>query len=186
MTPDLPALAPVAIEARSYGVVRTVPVRLVVIHTAETLERNDSAEGVARYFAGLKERAASAHFCVDNDSAVQCVPLDRVAYAAPGANHDGIQIELAGRAAQNASAWGDGYSKALLERAAHLTAVLLDRYKLPTQIVGVKGLLVGEKGITGHRWVSDAWKRSTHTDPGSAFPWLGFARRVRDIRAGKP
>lgn len=186
MTPDLPAHAPTVILARSYGVVRTVPVRLVVIHTAETLERNDTAEGVARYFAGLKDRAASAHFCVDNDTAVQCVPLDHVAYAAPGANHDGIQIELAGRAAQTAAQWGDPYSVALLERAAQLTATLLDHYKLPTVVVGVNGLRSGAKGITGHRWVSDAWRKSTHTDPGEFFPWLGFARRVRDIRAGKP
>lgn len=182
MTPDLPDLAPVAIQARSFGAVRTNPVRLVVIHTAETLERNDTAEGVARYFRDLKGRSASAHFCVDNDSTVQCVPLDRVAYAAPGANHDGIQIELAGRAAQNADAWGDDYSKAVLERAAKLTAVLLNHYKLPTQVVGVKGLKAGEKGITAHRWVSEAYKRSTHTDPGASFPWLLFARRVRALR----
>ena len=175
---DLPCVNSV-IRSAGYRPTRGAKVRLVVLHTAECAETAKSAEAVAGYFASLKDRAASAHFCVDSDSIVQCVPLSGTAWAAPGANDDGVQIELAGYAGQGAAGWADAYSVAMLDRAATLVAQLCERYSLPVAYVDEAGLLTGLAGVTTHAAVSRAFKRSTHTDPGPTFPLAAFLDSVR-------
>lgn len=175
---DLPCVNSV-VRAAGYRPTRSAKVRLVVLHTAECAETAKSAEAVAGYFASLKDRAASAHFCVDSDSIVQCVPLSGTAWAAPGANDDGVQIELAGYAGQGAAGWADAYSVAMLDRAATLVAQLCERYSLPVAYVDEAGLLAGLAGVTTHAAVSRAWRRSTHTDPGPTFPLAAFLDSVR-------
>src|SRR5262249_13152262 len=49
---------------------------LIVIHTMENAEKPDKAEEVALWFAGktaYPPPQASAHFCIDENSIVQCV-----------------------------------------------------------------------------------------------------------------
>lgn len=167
------------IRARGYRPMRSKAVRVIVLHTAECGEGASAAEQVAGYFATLTDRTASAHFCIDSDSIVQCVPLDGVAWAAPGANDDGVQIELAGRAGQGVAGWCDAFSVAMLDRAATLVAQLCARYGLPAAFVDEAGLLGGLSGITTHAAVSRAFKRSTHQDPGPSFPLAAFLDAVR-------
>jgi hypothetical protein len=45
-----------------------------------------------------------------------------IAFAAPGVNSDGIQLELAGVARQTREEWLDPYSVLVLENAASATA----------------------------------------------------------------
>ena len=158
-------------------------VDLVVIHTAETPETLTSAEATANYFR-TTAREVSAHYCVDANSVVQCVKLEDVAWAAPGANHDGIQIELAGRAAQTPAQWSDAFSKRELDLAAELVAKLCEKYAIPVVRVESAGLVGGRRGITTHADVSRAFHRSTHWDPGSGFPMAAFLSSVRRHGAG--
>ena len=80
------------------------PVRVIVIHTMEVPERDGIAKDIAIDFANRPEtNKASAHLCIDNKAIFQCVKDNDIAFAAPGANQDGIQLELAGRAAQTAT-----------------------------------------------------------------------------------
>jgi len=151
---------------------------LVVLHTMESSEKPDTAEGVARWFAGSTSPEASAHYCVDSDSVVQCVRENDVAWGAPGANRIGVQVELAGRASQTAADWADVYSSALLARAAGLVADVCRRHAIPATFVDAAGLLRGERGVTTHAEVSKAWKRSTHWDVGPGFPMAAFLRAV--------
>lgn len=151
---------------------------VVVIHTAETPETATSAEAVARYFQET-DREVSAHYCVDADSVVQCVKLEDVAWCAPGANHNGVHIELAGRASQTAAQWADAFSKNELDLAAELTSLLVKRYSIPVVEVSAAGLLAGRRGVTTHAAVSRAFRRSSHWDPGAAFPMDAFLARVR-------
>lgn len=65
-------------------------VDLVVIHTMEAPEKGSTAEDVARYFQ-TTDREVSSHHCIDDDTIVQCVREEDVAWCAPGANHNGIQ-----------------------------------------------------------------------------------------------
>ena len=74
------------------------PIDLLVIHTMEAPEKPDTAENVAKWFAGSTAPQASAHYCIDADSIVQCVQDRDVAWHAPGANHNGLGFEHAGTA----------------------------------------------------------------------------------------
>ncbi len=151
---------------------------LVVIHTMEMDEKGDTAESCARWFQNPTAQV-SAHYCVDNNSIVQCVRDQDVGWHAPGANHDGIGIEHAGRAAQTGRDWSDAYSTAMLERSAGLVAGLCRAYSIPVTWLSAPELLAGKRGITTHAAVSDAFKRGTHWDPGKGFPverYLGLVR----------
>lgn len=142
---------------------------LIVLHTMEAPEKGTTAEAVANYFARGTVRA-SAHFNVDNDSVVQSVKLMDVAWAAPGANHNGIQIEHAGYARQTAAEWADSYSERMLQVSAALCADLCKMFGLPHAFVDEDGLRRGLRGFTTHYEVSKAFKKSTHWDPGPNFP----------------
>lgn len=167
------------IRARNFRGGRTAPVRLIVLHTIEIVEIAAAAERCAQYFATVAKPQVSAHYCVDSDSIVQCVPEADTAFTAPGANHDGIHIEMAGFARQTAAEWADPYSVAMLDRTAALVAGLCRRHNLPPQLVDASGLLGGAKGITTHGDVSKAFRKSNHTDPGPAFPMQAFLAAVR-------
>lgn len=156
-------------------------VRVIVIHDMEYPEKMTAAEEVARYFANLPAAGpvkASAHINVDADSIVQCVRDSDIAFAAPGCNNDGIQIELTGYARQTRAEWLDTYSLALLDRAANATGQYCLKYDIPVCHMTNVQLQAGEKGIIGHYQASQVYKKSDHMDPGPNFPWDVFMEKV--------
>ncbi|HEX8830690.1 MAG TPA: N-acetylmuramoyl-L-alanine amidase [Longimicrobium sp.] len=161
-------------------------VRVIVIHDMEFPETANAAEVIAKDFANTTD-PRSAHLCIDSDSIVQCVLDNNVAFAAPGANHDGIQIELAGFAKQTREQWLDPFGVLLLDKAANATAQYCLKYGIPVRQLTNEQLADGEsKGIVGHRQVSMVFNKSTHMDPGPNFPWDFFIKRVQqhfDTRA---
>lgn len=166
------------IRAANYAPAQRDRVLWIVLHSMEAPEKPGRARQVAEWFAGPKAPMASAHYCVDDREVVQCVEEKDVAWAAPGANRDGIQIELAGYAAQNQSQWADDYSAAMLSRAVDLCMDICLRWKIPAVLVGPSLLIERQPGITTHRFVSRAFGKSTHTDPGQHFPLEWFINRV--------
>jgi N-acetyl-anhydromuramyl-L-alanine amidase AmpD len=156
-------------------------VTLIVIHTMEAPEKPTTAESVAAWFAGQRGKApmASAHYCCDSDSVVQGVDEADVAYAAPGANAQGIQFELAGYAKQSASDWSDDDSQKMLDRVARIAAKACKRWSIPVVKLGPEDLLAGRAGFCGHVDASKAFKRSNHYDPGQNYPWDAFLECVR-------
>lgn len=163
------------IKAKHRGPHRSGAVRVLVIHTMEAPETDQTAENVARYFASMPDgRVASAHINVDNNSIVQSVYDSYVAYAAPGANHDGIQIELAGVAGQSQAQWRDKYSQCLLALAADAAAQYCLKYGIPPRQLTDTQLKAGERGIVGHDQVTRVYRKSDHLDPGRNFPWAKF------------
>ena len=151
---------------------------LLVIHTMEMDEKGETAENCAQWFRNPGAKV-SAHYCVDADSIIQCVRDQDVAWAAPGANSDGIQIEHAGRAKQTGRDWSDAYSTAMLERSATLAAALCKKYKLPVTWLYAADLQAGKRGITTHDAVSKAFKRGSHWDPGTGFPVERYLALIR-------
>ncbi|MFI0265696.1 peptidoglycan-binding protein [Streptomyces luteogriseus] len=172
------------IRSRWYGEGRSVPIRLVVIHDMEAPEKSTTAEAVARYFAGGTVKA-SAHICVDNDSAVRCVNDNDRAWHAPGANSDGLGLEIAGYARQSRAEWLDAYSKAALDQAAKVTADWCTKYDIPVRHLTLSEIKAGKKGIVGHVDVSKAYGQTDHWDPGPNFPWDHFLARVKHFM-GEP
>lgn len=169
------------IQAKHTGGHRGTPT-CVVIHTAETAETPTTAEGVANYFKnGSGGRKASAHYCTDSDSTVQCVRDDVIAYAAPPLNEGALHIEMAGRAAQTDAEWRDPYSTAVILRTASLTADLCIEHSIFPRPRSAAELKQDVRGITTHAAVSAAFKKSTHTDPGAAFPWQDFLTIVQGL-----
>jgi N-acetyl-anhydromuramyl-L-alanine amidase AmpD len=167
------------IQARNYTRGRANPIDVIVIHTMESPEKPDTAESVAAWFAGSTAPQASAHYCVDADSVVECVHDSDVAWHAPGANHNGIGIEHSGRAAQGAAEWADDYSAQMLELSAQLVADKCAKYDIPVVWLHPAELRAGRRGITGHAQVSEAFKRTDHTDPGKSFPVQRYLALVR-------
>ena len=168
------------VQARYFKALTTPrKVRLVVVHDMEYAETLKAAEDVAAYFATMKDgRIASAHVCVDADSEIQCVHDRDIAYGAPGANSDGIHIELAGTQRQSHAEWLDPYGQRLLDRAANIIAQYCVKFDFAPVHLTDAQLLAGDPGIVGHDQVSRVYKQSDHTDPGPQFPWFYLMERV--------
>ena len=158
---------------------RLAPIRVIVIHTGETPEGATAAEGMGNWFARTSTRA-SAHKCVDPDSVVRCVADEDTAWAAPGANADGLQLELAGRAGQTTGDWADITSQRILGNAAAEVATWCRQHDIPARWLTDAQLADGRtKGLTTHAQVSRVFKLSTHWDPGHNFPSSLFLSEVR-------
>ena len=157
---------------------RDTPCRVVVVHTMEAPEGPQTAENVAHYFAS-GQVVASAHICIDQDSVVYCLPSSAVAFAAPGCNHDGYQVEHAGYARQSPEEWGDAASVSMLQLSAQATREIADSLGIPLRHLSDDELAAGESGFVGHDQVSRVYKRSDHTDPGASFPWSYYMGLVR-------
>lgn len=152
----------------------------VVLHTMETGENSSIAENIGAGWFTNPNAQASAHYCVDDNSIVQCVNEGDYAWASgPTGNSNGIQIEMAGRAAQSRADWLDDYSRAMLERVAALTADICKRHGIPARVLNDYELANGEAGITTHAAVSRVFGETDHTDPGPYFPWDFFMERVQ-------
>ena len=179
------------VQARNYTRGRIKRIRVIVIHDMEAPEKPTTAEAVAAWFAGSNAPRASTHYCVDNNSVVQCVRDGDTAWGAPGANADGLQIELAGYASQTRSGWTDDYSRQELATAAKLVAALCRTYAIPvTHLTPAQVASGTPRGLCGHVDVTNAFRTpGGHTDPGPAFPWDAFLTMVqaeRDALGGAP
>lgn len=172
------------VQARNYSKGRPLPILAVVIHTAECAETPSAAENVAAFFAGPSAPQASAHYCVDCDSVVQCVRDDDTSWHAGPVNGWTIGIELAGKAGQGASGWQDEYSQRVLANAAELVAILCLDHSIPVAKLEAEQVKAREMGIFGHVDVTTAYgHRGGHYDPGPTFPWQAFLDLVKAFAA---
>lgn len=158
------------LQARNYHRGRVRPVRLIVWHSMEMAEGANTAEACAQMFH-TTTRDASAHICVDTNTVVECVKPGDTAWAAPGANADGYQIELNGFAAQSSNAWTDAASDATIKNACAAVAPIMRDFGIPVKWLTDDELRGGKvKGMSTHAQVSRVFKLSTHWDPGPNFP----------------
>ncbi|MDE9365483.1 N-acetylmuramoyl-L-alanine amidase [Luteipulveratus sp. YIM 133132] len=188
LTTDSP-LATSYVQATNYYEGRNRPIRVAVFHTMEYPERPTGAEWCLNYFAGKLGKApmASVHYTCDADSIGQGVREKDTAFTTPGANADGISVEHAGYAAQrdDATGWQDDYSTRLLDNSARLFADICTRNRIPLVHLSDAQLAAGARGIIGHDQATRVYRKSTHTDPGTHFPWSRFMAAVVKA-AGRP
>lgn len=156
------------------------------MHSMEAADKPGTARAVARYFQTMT-RKASAHYCVDGAEIIQCVQTKDVAYGAPGANHNGLHVELAGFAAETVDQWEQPFSLQTIENAAWLLGlILLPKFpNIPIKFLNAAAVAAGESGITTHAEVTAGLPQfhGTHTDPGANFPMTRFLQMVTEARA---
>lgn len=162
----------------NYHPTRLGGIRLVVIHSGETGEGSTAAEGMGSWFANPAANA-SAHQGADTDSVCTYLPDTATAWAAPGANHDGLHLELAGRAGQTSGQWADDASTKILANGATVVRAWCDRHGIPARWLTDTQLRDGtSRGLVTHAQVSRVFKRSSHWDPGPNFPAARFLALV--------
>ncbi|WP_433382836.1 peptidoglycan recognition protein family protein [Streptosporangium sp. CA-115845] len=170
-------------QARHFHRGRIAPIRLLVVHDMEWPETVTAAEDCAKMFATMT-RPASAHVNIDTDSIVRSVKDADTAFAAPGANADGLHAEFAGRARQTRAQWLDAYSRPMLELGAGVFATWSRLHKIPVRHLTRAQVKAGLKGITDHATISAVYKRSDHSDPGPHFPWDVFLPMIKERVGG--
>jgi N-acetyl-anhydromuramyl-L-alanine amidase AmpD len=170
---------PQFIKAKYFNKGRVKPLELIVIHTMEAPEKGTTAESVGKYFQNIGVKA-STHYGVDNDSVVQYVYDSNTAFGCKNANANGVHIEHAGYADQNAADWSDEYSQAMLKKSAQIAAYLCEKFNIPVQKAVFKSEsdpTVIKRGFCGH---ADVPLHGSHYDPGKNFPWPLYLRLVKE------
>lgn len=148
-----------------------------VIHDMEASETPSCAENTANYFAtGAGGRSVSSHYCSDDNSVVQCVLLQNVAWTVgnrPG-NNRGINWELCGFASQSTAQWLDPFGAAMFNRVVPIMRSDGIRYGIPPVRRTIAELRAFIPGVTSHNDLRLAFGGTDHTDPGANFPWAYF------------
>jgi hypothetical protein len=169
------------------GAIRTPPYRLVVVHTSEGSEGLSAAENLCSFMTLPGDRTdpadgskygASYHYVTDTDRVFPATRDDVVAYAAAGANHDGVHICIPGKAGQTREQWLDSTTAAYIAQCAQVMRDVAERYDIPLVRLTPAQVVAGEHGYCGHVDISAAYHRSTHTDPGALFPWDVLADQI--------
>lgn len=188
LLPDTPFPATIPFyEARYWkrGVVRA-RVDLIVIHSMEAPESSTRADVCAKNMRDMPSglpvmRWKSAHYFFDCDSIAQGVHEENIAYHAPGVNPVSIGFEHAGYARQTQQEWLDDFSRPMLRLSSMKAARVCQKWGIEPEFVDGPGLLLPHpRGITTHACVTEAFKRSTHTDPGREFPMEWYVSMVWD------
>lgn len=159
----------------------------IVWHTMEAGENSQRAESTAAYFADPSDgRQVSSHYCADNDSVVQCVDLDDVAWTVgnrPG-NNRGINWELSGFANQTRDQWLDAFGKSMFHQVVPLVVADAARFGIPHRRCTVNDLAARKPGHTTHNDLRLAFGVTTHTDPGTGFPFDYLFSLISNFIAG--
>lgn len=153
----------------------------LVMHAMQAPEKPTTAEGVANFFAA-GTRIASAHYCSDDDSTVQSVKDNDVAYGAAGANAKGLHFEQAGYSEQSAMEWADAYSSRMLrEQVGPLVGAKARQYGIPLEFRNYIDLRDFLPGVTTHAEVQKAWPSTGHWDPGPHYPMASMLSIARGL-----
>lgn len=168
----------------------------LVIHDEEAPQKPNEAVAIAEYFHNQPKnnQGTSAHRVVDNTEIVRCVKWTDIAWAAPGANTNGVHWEQSGYVRQNKETWEDAYGNAQLHLLAEDVAKFCWTLSIPAVLLLPEQLRENEtkgrgihRGICGHDTVTKAFPDlGTHTDPGPNFPWKDFMKMVQRYRKQLP
>jgi len=178
---------PVTVRAAHDSGPGNLPPYRVVIHATcpnvgyPAASAPGTALGTARYFASANAKG-SAHYVCDPGAEQHCVPDNYIAWHAPPNPHSiGIEICSEGGDYPKSYTRDQWLSSAVwpaVLRAAQRTRELCIRHRIPLVRVSAANLRAGAHGICGHVDVSHAYGQSSHSDPGSAFPWAEFMNAV--------
>lgn len=174
------------LEAAKHSGLRSLTPKYIVIHSTETENIKGSAKSVALYFHNASNHGASTQLVLDDVSCWRTLHDNVIPWAAPPFNSRGLHIELCGRAAWSRAEWWEHI--VTIRKAAQATAYWAADYDIPLRWLSPAMCKKYASGITSHRNVSLAFKKSTHTDPGAEggkhFPYDRFMALVKEISHG--
>jgi hypothetical protein len=152
--------------------------RFVVLHSTES---QSGALNIANYFSS-PSAGGSTQLVVGEDGIYRCVPDLVQPAGAPGANEDGLHIEMVGYAAWSRDEWLSRGTT--IRNAAVCVAAWCALYDIPTTMLLEPSLLrePSARGITTHACVSLAFRKSDHMDPGPNFPFDVLAQELLWLR----
>jgi hypothetical protein len=163
---------------RTSGTRPASSIRLIVLHSTE----RSTALGAVTWFTNpLAE--GSAHLCVDERECYRPMAESVIPWGAPGANTNGLHIEIAGFASFSRQEWME--RKDGIRRAAFKAARLAAKYDIPLKLLTDDQLRLGKRGFVTHAQCSTVFGGS-HTDPGPGFPLRRFMRWVREFSEAEP
>lgn len=143
----------------------------IVWHSTESPEVSNGARNVAAGWFAKKSSKVSAHVVVDNANVVECVKPQDTAWHAASANASGYGIEIVGKASQSAVDWSDPYSLAAIRNACTWITSTPELVKIPRRWLTDDQLRNRESGFIPHSQVTRVMGGTTHTDPGTGFPF---------------
>lgn len=155
---------------------RNKPINRIVIHSTVSPTEEGGARNIAAYFRS-RNAGGSAHYVVDPGETVQVVYDSVVAWHAPPNSHS-LGVEMCDMPQRIPGRWARKKHRAMFRRTARLVAELCLAYDVPAERIKASGLRAGKRGVCGHTDVSQAFRQSSHWDPGY-FPWRRFMRLVR-------
>lgn len=167
------------------------PIHRIVVHSTVSPCEPGGARRIAAYFRS-DSAGGSAHYVVDPTEVVQVVYDSVIAWhAPPNPNSLGVEMcDMPGpvpndspgsarwKALKRSWRWAKPNQRAMLDRTARLVAELCAAYDVPPYFRGAAALRQGRRGVTTHHEVSQAFRQSSHWDPGW-WPRYSFMRKVR-------
>jgi hypothetical protein len=144
----------------------SLPVRLIVVHTAEGAR---TVTELGNYFANASVQASS-HVGIDDTGLEQYVPYSEAAWTILSANPISDNAELCGFAAWTRDVWLTQHMPMLRNAAAWIRGRCQAR-GIPIVKLTPAQVAAGQAGVCGHWDWTVGMKDGTHTDPGSNFPW---------------
>lgn len=157
-----------------YGAVKSAGPNLwAILHTSEGGELTNSAEALSSFMTtpATATNVASYHAVFDTDRVLPAVPYDTVAYSAAGGNAQGVHGCFPGKAGQTRTQWLDTNSRAMIRQAAAWLCDVSVQLNIPLAIITPAQMVAKARGIGDHYTVTQAFRKTNHTDVGAGFPW---------------
>lgn len=158
---------------------RTSPPRLGVFHTTENSDTTD-AEAVARWQQNRSNESSYNVLFGTGGKSVRSNDDNIVPWSAMwSGNHAGLHGSAIGRASRSREDWLKFPKQ--MEVMAEWAADVHKRHGIPLIWRDAAEVAAGKWGFCGHKEISDAFKESTHTDPGPGFPHDVVLARAQEI-----
>ncbi|XTZ16270.1 peptidoglycan recognition protein family protein [Micromonospora echinospora] len=147
----------------------------IAIHATD----NTASAEAESVYATRRTDGVSSHFYVDADSVVQS--LDTTARAGHAGsstgNENAIAVEITGRSSSSRQWW---LANVAWDRLAEVLAVVCRHYDIAPRRATVAEMKATPRvrAFYGHNDMRLAWGGTTHTDPGSNFPWDHLLAKV--------
>ncbi|WP_416902185.1 N-acetylmuramoyl-L-alanine amidase [Micromonospora echinospora] len=147
----------------------------IAIHATD----NTASAEAESVYATRRTDGVSSHFYVDADSVVQS--LDTTARAGHAGsstgNENAIAVEISGRSSSSRQWWLENVA---WDRLAEVLAVVCRYYDIAPRRATVAEMKATPqvRAFYGHNDMRLAWGGTTHTDPGTNFPWDHLLTKV--------